>query len=104
MTAPGASGCRWSWSCRSRPSDTARLYGLGDRGTLEVGMLGDVNVIDYEALALEPPQVVRDLPAGGSRLVQRPRGYVATVKSGVVTFDHGEDTGERPGELIRGAR
>jgi N-acyl-D-amino-acid deacylase len=84
--------------------DTARLYGLGDRGTLQVGMLGDVNVIDYEALALEPPQVVRDLPAGGSRLVQRPRGYVATIKSGVVTFDHGEDTGERPGELIRGAR
>jgi N-acyl-D-aspartate/D-glutamate deacylase len=84
--------------------DTARLYGLGDRGTLEVGMLGDVNVIDYDALALEPPQVVRDLPAGGSRLVQRPRGYVATIKSGVVTFDHGEDTGERPGELIRGAR
>lgn len=84
--------------------DTARLYGLGDRGTLQVGMLGDVNVIDYDALALEPPQVVRDLPAGGSRLVQRPRGYVATIKSGVVTFDHGEDTGERPGELIRGAR
>ena len=47
---------------------------------------------------------VRDLPAGGSRLVQRPRGYVATIKSGVVTFDHGEDTGARPGELIRGAR
>jgi N-acyl-D-aspartate/D-glutamate deacylase len=84
--------------------DTARLYGLGDRGTLEVGMLADVNVIDYDALALEPPQVVRDLPAGGSRLVQRPRGYVATIKSGVVTFDHGEDTGARPGELIRGAR
>jgi N-acyl-D-aspartate/D-glutamate deacylase len=89
---------------RKQTRDTARLYGLGDRGTLEVGMLGDVNVIDYEALALEPPQVVRDLPAGGSRLVQRPRGYVATIKSGQVTFDHGADTGARPGELIRGAR
>ncbi len=89
---------------RRQTRDTARLYGLGDRGTLEVGMLGDLNVIDYDALALEPPQVVRDLPAGGSRLVQRPRGYVATVKSGVVTFDHGNDTGARPGQLIRGAR
>ncbi len=89
---------------KKQTRDTARLYGLGDRGTLEVGMLGDVNVIDYDALQLEPPQVVRDLPAGGSRLVQRPRGYVATIKSGVVTFDHGEDTGERPGELLRGAR
>jgi N-acyl-D-aspartate/D-glutamate deacylase len=89
---------------KKQTHDTARLYGLGDRGTLEVGMLGDVNVIDYDELQLEPPQVVRDLPAGGSRLVQRPRGYVATIKSGVVTFDHGEDTGERPGELLRGAR
>ena len=89
---------------KKQTHDTARLYGLGDRGTLEVGMLGDVNVIDYDGLQLEPPQVVRDLPAGGSRLVQRPRGYVATIKSGVVTFDHGEDTGERPGELLRGAR
>lgn len=89
---------------RKQTLDTARLYGLGDRGALQVGMLGDVNVIDYEALALEPPQVVRDLPAGGSRLVQRPRGYVATIKSGVVTFDHGQDTGARPGALIRGAR
>jgi len=89
---------------RKQTHDTARLYGLGDRGTLEVGMLGDVNVIDYDALALEPPQVVRDLPAGGSRLVQRARGYVATIKGGEVTFDHGVDTGARPGELIRGAR
>jgi N-acyl-D-aspartate/D-glutamate deacylase len=89
---------------RKQTRDTARLYGLGDRGTLQVGMLGDVNVIDYDALELEPPQIVRDLPAGGSRLVQRPRGYVATIKSGVVTFDHGRDTGARPGALIRGAR
>ncbi len=89
---------------RKQTHDTARLYGLGDRGTLEVGMLGDVNVIDYDALALEPPQVVRDLPAGGSRLVQRARGYVATIKGGEVTFDHGADTGARPGTLIRGAR
>src|SRR5665213_590183 len=27
--------------------DTARLYGLTDRGTLEVGALADLNVIDY---------------------------------------------------------
>lgn len=89
---------------RKQTRDTARLYGLTDRGTLRVGMLGDINVIDYESLALEPPQVIRDLPAGGSRLVQRPRGYVATIKSGRITFDHGEDTGARPGRLIRGAR
>jgi N-acyl-D-amino-acid deacylase len=89
---------------RKQTRDTARLYGLGDRGTLEVGMIADLNLIDYDALRLDPPTVVSDLPAGGSRIVQRASGYVATIKSGVVTFADGEDTGKRPGQLLRGAR
>jgi N-acyl-D-aspartate/D-glutamate deacylase len=80
------------------------LYGLSDRGTLKVGMLGDVNIIDYENLQLESPFVTSDLPAGGTRLVQGARGYVATIKSGEITFDRGQDTGARPGQLLRGAR
>ena len=67
-------------------------------------MLADLNVIDYDGLQLEPPVVVSDLPAGGSRLVQRARGYAATIKSGVATFVDGEETGARPGRLVRGQR
>lgn len=89
---------------KKQTHDTARLYGLGDRGTLEPGMLGDLNVIDYDHLQLDAPYVAADLPAGGRRLLQRARGYVATVKSGTVTFADGEDTGARPGSLVRGAR
>ena len=48
--------------------------------------------------------VVNDLPAGGRRLVQDAVGYLATIKSGQVTFDNGSDTGARPGALVRGAR
>jgi N-acyl-D-aspartate/D-glutamate deacylase len=48
-----------------------------------------------------PPQVVDDLPAGGTRIVQRARGYVATIKRGVVTYRNGEQTGARPGQLVR---
>ncbi|HVN50199.1 MAG TPA: amidohydrolase family protein, partial [Acidimicrobiales bacterium] len=92
------------WVVRKQTRDTARLYGLGDRGTIEPGMVGDLNVIDYEHLQLETPIVVADLPAGGKRLVQRATGYTATIKSGVTTFAGGEDTGERPGHLLRGAR
>lgn len=84
--------------------DTARLYGLGDRGVLAPGMVGDVNVIDFDRLRLLSPQVVADLPAGGRRLVQQAEGYLATVKSGAVTFRDGEPTGEHPGRLLRGAR
>jgi N-acyl-D-aspartate/D-glutamate deacylase len=85
-------------------SDTARLYGLGDRGVLAPGKVGDVNVIDLDRLQLRPPTVVGDLPAGGRRIVQRADGYEATVKSGVVTFLGGQATGEHPGRLLRGAR
>ena len=89
---------------KKQTQDTAMLYGLSDRGTLKVGMLGDVNIIDYENLQLESPFVTSDLPAGGTRLVQGARGYVATIKSGEITFDRGQDTGARPGQLLRGAR
>jgi len=91
------------WVVKKQTHDTARLYGLEDRGTLEVGMLGDVNVIDFDELALEPPVIVADLPAGGRRLLLRARGYTATIKRGVVTYHDGEHTGELPGRLLRGA-
>jgi N-acyl-D-aspartate/D-glutamate deacylase len=67
-------------------------------------MVADVNVIDYDHLQLDPPYVVDDLPAGGRRLLQGATGYVATIKSGTVTFANGTDTGARPGVLLRGAR
>ncbi|HEY8526463.1 MAG TPA: amidohydrolase family protein [Acidimicrobiales bacterium] len=81
---------------------TAALYGFDDRGVLAPGYLADVNVIDLDRLAIEPPRMVYDLPAGGRRLVQRARGYAATVKRGVVVREDDEATGARPGRLLRG--
>jgi N-acyl-D-aspartate/D-glutamate deacylase len=82
--------------------DTASVYGLHDRGVLAPGYKADLNVIDYAALRLEPPQMVYDLPAGGKRLVQRAQGYRATVCAGEVTYEGGEHTGAMPGRLMRG--
>lgn len=89
---------------RMQTSETAELYGLGDRGVLAAGKRADVNVIDLDHLHLLPPEVVHDLPAGGRRLVQQACGYDATVVAGTVTRRHDTDTGERPGRLVRGAR
>jgi N-acyl-D-aspartate/D-glutamate deacylase len=83
---------------------TAGLYGFDDRGLLAPGYLADVNVIDLDALAIDAPTMVYDLPAGGRRLVQRARGYGATVKRGVVVREDDRSTGERPGVLLRGAQ
>jgi len=82
--------------------DTAKLYGLTDRGVIAPGMKADVNVIDLDALRILPPEMAFDLPAEGRRLIQRAEGYRATIVSGQVTFENGEATGEMPGKLIRG--
>jgi N-acyl-D-amino-acid deacylase len=89
---------------KKQTHDTARLYGMSDRGTVEPGALADFNLIDYEGLTLSPPYVTADLPAGGRRLLQRATGYAMTIKKGTVTFEDGEPTGELPGRLVRGAR
>jgi N-acyl-D-amino-acid deacylase len=81
---------------------TAALFGFEDRGLVAPGHLADLNVIDAHNVASEAPEMVYDLPAGGRRLVQRARGYVATIKRGVVVRDHDAATGERPGRLVRG--
>jgi N-acyl-D-amino-acid deacylase len=80
----------------------ARLYGMRDRGTLEVGMRADVNVIDQDRLAVEVPTSYDDLPAGGARLLQSISGYEATILNGVITRRRDRDTGARPGRLVRG--
>jgi N-acyl-D-aspartate/D-glutamate deacylase len=82
--------------------DTAALYGLEDRGMLAPGLKADVNLIDLPALALEPPEMVFDLPARGRRLVQRARGYRMTIVGGEVVLEDGAPTGALPGRLVRG--
>jgi N-acyl-D-aspartate/D-glutamate deacylase len=92
------------WVVRKMTKETASLYGLGDRGELTPGKLGDVNLVDLDNLRLERPVMVHDLPGDARRFVQGSQGYVATVKRGRVVLRDGEDQGERPGQLLRGAR
>ncbi len=83
---------------------TAGLVGLRDRGALAPGLRADINVVDFDALRLCPPQLVSDLPAGGKRFVQRAEGYRHTFVAGVETYRDGAWTGQTPGGLLRGPR
>jgi N-acyl-D-aspartate/D-glutamate deacylase len=83
-------------------SETARLYGMFDRGTLEPGMKANLNLIDYDNLAVEHPEMVNDLPGGMPRLMQKARGYVATLVNGEMIQENGRETGARPGKVVRG--
>jgi N-acyl-D-amino-acid deacylase len=82
----------------------ADLYGLGDRGVVGVGKRADLNLIDLDRIELELPEITPDLPTGARRVVQRSRGYAATIVAGEVTFRDGVPTGARPGRLVRGRR
>jgi len=79
----------------------ADYLGLTDRGRLAVGQKADINIIDYEKLALGVPEMVRDLPAGGQRLLQPVTGYKATFVSGEQVIANDVVTDARPGRLVR---
>ncbi len=81
---------------------TAELYGLTDRGLIAPGLRADLNLIDFEALTFDMPEMVYDFPANGRRLVQHAQGYVGTFVNGVQTVANDEFTGAMPGKLLRG--
>jgi N-acyl-D-aspartate/D-glutamate deacylase len=82
-------------------SEVAEAVGLRDRGVVSVGKRADLNIVDLDALHLEMPRAVDDLPGGSRRLVQDAVGYKMTVLAGVVTRRDDQATGALPGRLTR---
>ena len=80
------------------------MYGLIDRGRLEVGWHADIVVFDPSTLAPEPVRAVNDLPAGGLRLTGGASGVDHVFVNGVEIVSHGAYTGERPGAVLRSGR
>jgi N-acyl-D-aspartate/D-glutamate deacylase len=92
------------WAIERQCRATAATVGLHDRGVIAPGYKADVNVIDFGGLRLHEPAFSRDLPAGGTRLLQAASGYLHTFVSGTETYADGEPTAALPGRLVRGAR
>lgn len=82
--------------------NNAELFGLTDRGSIEVGKRADLNLFDLDKLKLGALQIHNDLPAGGNRILQSASGYLNTFVAGVKTRENDKDTGARPGRVIRG--
>ena len=86
---------------RRLSADTARTFGIEGRGVLREGTFADVNVIDFEALALPVPEYVHDFPHGAGRFRQGASGYEATIVNGQVFMQRGQHTGALAGRLLR---
>jgi N-acyl-D-aspartate/D-glutamate deacylase len=82
----------------------AQLAGFRDRGTLREGGPADVVVYDPAALAVEPSEVVHDLPGGEWRRIQKARGYRAVLVNGEVTIEDDRQTERFSGKLLRHGR
>ena len=85
-------------------SRNASYLGLGDRGRIAPGLRADLNLIDPARLAVGAPGIVRDLPAGGRRFLQKAEGYVATFVAGQPVQRDGQVCESRPGRLVRCGR
>jgi N-acyl-D-aspartate/D-glutamate deacylase len=85
-------------------SRNARYLGLADRGLIAPGQRADLNLIDPQRLAVGVPRLVRDLPAGGKRFLQKGEGYLGTWVAGQCVQRDGEITAARPGRLVRAGR
>ncbi|MBW2496927.1 MAG: amidohydrolase family protein [Deltaproteobacteria bacterium] len=82
----------------------ARLYGLRDRGTLEVGSHADVVVFDADEIASGRLETRFDLPSGAGRLYSEPRGVDRVLVNGEEIVSEGVLTNARPGTLLRSGR
>jgi N-acyl-D-aspartate/D-glutamate deacylase len=89
------------WLVKKQTLDNAALYGFHDRGAITPGRRADLNLIDFDGLRLDVPYFVSDLPASATRLMQKARGYQATFVRGQIVQENGEETGARPGRLVR---
>lgn len=86
---------------RRLTSAPARVLGLRDRGSLEVGMKADVNVFDADQVAERQPVLVHDFPGGAPRYIQKSIGYKTTIVNGQITLEDGEHIGTRAGSVLR---
>jgi N-acyl-D-aspartate/D-glutamate deacylase len=86
---------------RRLTTDTARAFGIAERGELRVGHFADVNVIDPARLALPVPEYRHDFPHGAGRFAQTAAGYVATIVNGAVFMEEGRHTGALSGRVLR---
>ncbi len=85
-------------------SEPAALFGIKQRGRIAPGLAADFAIFDFATIGSDKTGEMRhDLPGGGRRLVVPSRGVEYTIVNGQVLFEHGRDTGVRPGQVLHSA-
>jgi N-acyl-D-aspartate/D-glutamate deacylase len=82
----------------------ARLFGLRDRGRVEVGGCADLVVLDPETIGSDDATLVHDLPGATARLTAGSQGVVRVLVNGIEAVADGEATGAKAGAVLRSGR
>jgi N-acyl-D-aspartate/D-glutamate deacylase len=80
----------------------AKLYRIPGRGRIEAGAWADLILFDPARVGVSKTRRVRDLPAGGSRLVREPVGLDRVWINGTEVFDGKDYVAGRagPGQIL----
>lgn len=85
---------------RKITSDTARIWGIPDRGRLEPGLAADVVVFDPDTIARGEELPARDMPGAGMRYVRSASGVDTVIVNGEIAWSAaGGYTDARPGVI-----
>jgi N-acyl-D-aspartate/D-glutamate deacylase len=82
----------------------ADLFGLHDRGVLQVGNVADVFIFDPETVDSKQARLVEDLPGNSPRLVAESIGVVRVLVNGTEILINGQPTGALPGAVLRSGK
>lgn len=81
--------------------EQAQLYGLRERGRLEVGWHADVIVFDEATVDSEEIRMNYDVPGGSGRLFAKAVGMEHVICNGQEVVRQGEFTEAKPGAVLR---
>jgi len=84
---------------RKITAETADIWGLKDRGRIEVGRHADIVVFDPDLIARGEERAVFDMPGDGMRYVRDSIGVETVLVNGVVSYEHGAYTDARAGQF-----
>ena len=83
-------------------SEPADIFGLKDRGRVQVGLPADLVVFDADAIGSDlRPSTRYDLPAGAARLYSQANGIERVIVNGQSIYRDGEPTGIQSGKVLR---
>lgn len=79
----------------------AKLFGLKDRGRIEVGAHADIVIFDPDTVGCGEVKMVNDLPGESSRLFAEAIGVHRVMVNGSVIIEEGKPTDIMPGKVLR---